>query len=59
MREALYRKSKRDNVRILLLMKSCPWHSEIIKLRFYDEIFCYAENEIKSVSFAAADFITQ
>jgi len=40
-------------------MKSCLWHDEIIKLSFYDEIFCFAENEIKSVSSAAADFITQ
>jgi len=59
MRETLYRKSKWDNAQALRIMKSCLWHDEIIKLSFYDEIFCFAENEIKSVSSAAADFITQ
>jgi len=55
----LYRKSKWDNAQALRIMKSCLWHDEIIKLSFYNEIFCFAENEIKSVSSAAADFITQ
>jgi len=40
-------------------MKSHRRCDEIIKLSFYNEIFCFAENEIKSVSSAAADFITQ
>ena len=53
----LLRKAKRDNVQALRIMKSCLWHNEIIKLSFYNEIFCCAENEIKSVSSAAADFI--
>ena len=38
-------------------MKSCLRHREIITLSFYNEIFCYAENEIKSVSFVVADLI--
>ena len=48
----LYNKSKRENLQTLRIMKSCLRHDEIIKLTFYNEIFCFAENEIKSVSFA-------
>ena len=32
---SLLRKAKRDNVQALRIMKSCLWHSEIIKLSFY------------------------
>ena len=55
----LYNQAKRDNLQTLRIMKSCLRHDEIIKLTFYNEIFRSAENEIKSVLSAAADFITQ
>ena len=55
----LYNQAKLENLQTLRIMKSCLRHSEIIKLTFYNEIFCSAENEIKSVSSAAVDFIAQ